>query len=103
MSFSGYRQTSPAFSEPSVLFTPAYQPSPTSPMASLDVQLAQAVEAITMLLTSMAAMQQQIGILTQSVAQQQQAMLQPIAPVPVPLSPLNILLRLGKVFIRFKD
>ena len=59
-------------------------------MASLDVQLAQAVEAITMLSTSMAAMQQQIGILTQSIAQQQQAMLQPIAPVPIPLSPLNI-------------
>ena len=59
-------------------------------MSSLDVQLAQAVKAITMLSTSMAAMQQQIGILTQSVAQQQQAMLQPIAPVPAPLSPLNI-------------
>ena len=59
-------------------------------MASLDVQLAQAVEAITMLSTSMAAMQNQIGILTQSVAQQQQAMLQPITPVPAPLSPLNI-------------
>ena len=42
------------------------------------------------LLTSMAAMQQQIGILTQSIAQQQQAMLQPIVPVPAPLSPLNI-------------
>ena len=43
-----------------------------------------------MLSTSMAAMQNQIGILTQSVAQQQQAMLQPIAPIPAPLSPLNI-------------
>ena len=90
MSFSGYRQTSPAFSEPSIFFTPANQPSPTSPMSSLDVQLAQAVKAITMLSTSMAAMQQQIGILTQSVTQQQQAMLQPIAPIPAPLSPLNI-------------
>ena len=83
------------FRSPSVLFTPTYQPSPTSLMASLDVQLAQAIEAITMLLTSMAAMQNQIGILTQSVVQQQQTMLQPIAPVPVPLSPLNIPLPLS--------
>ena len=43
-------KTSPVFSEPSVLFTPAYQPSPISPMASLDVQLAQAVEVITIVM-----------------------------------------------------
>ena len=59
-------------------------------MASLDIQLAQAVEVIMMLSTSMAAMQNQIGILTQSIAQQQQAMLQPIAPIPRSLSPLSI-------------
>ena len=68
-------------------------------MSSLDVQLAQAVEAITMLLTSMAAMQQQIRILTQSVAQQQQAMLQPIAPVPCSLSPINIPLQIGRAHV----
>ena len=75
----------PPFSSP-----PAYQSSPTSPMASLDVQLAQAVEAITMLLNSMVAMQQQVAILTQNIHEQQQRMLQPIVPVHAPLSPLNI-------------
>ena len=59
-------------------------------MASLDEQLAQAVSMITMLSNSMVAMQQQMSILTQNVAEQQQRMLQPVAPIPVPLSPLNI-------------
>ena len=59
-------------------------------MASLDEQLAQAVTAITMLSNSMIAMQQQVSILTQNVHDQQQIMLQPVAPAP--LSPLNILL-----------
>ena len=81
---------SPESSEPSVLFTPAIQPFPTSPMSSLDEQLAQAVAAITMLFNSMTAMQQQVAILTQNMVDQQQKMLQPIAPVPTPLSPLNI-------------
>ena len=59
-------------------------------MASLDIQLAQAVEAITMLSNSMVAMQQQVAILTQNVADQQQRMLQSITPVSALLSPLNI-------------
>ena len=59
-------------------------------MASLDEQLAQAVAVITMLLNSMVAMQQQVLILIQNVAEHQQRILQPIAPVPVPLSPLSI-------------
>ena len=87
-SFSILWSTSPAFSEPLILFTPAFQPPPSSPMSSLDEQLAQAVAAIMMLSNSMAAMQNQIGILTQNVAEQQQRMLQPV--VPAHLSPLNI-------------
>ena len=55
-------------------------------MFSLDEQLAQAVAAIMMLSNSMVAMQNQIGILTQNVAEQQQKMLQPVVPVP-PFTP----------------
>ena len=66
---------------------------PTSPMAFLDGQLAQAIAAITMLSNSMVAIQQQISVLIQNVAVQQQRMLQPITPTP--LSPLNILLSLS--------
>ena len=61
-------------------------------MASLDKQLAQALTAITMLSNSMVSMQQQVSILTQTVAAQQH--LQPIMPahlsllnVPLPTSP----------------
>ena len=57
-------------------------------MSFLNEQLAQAVAAITMLSNSMAAMQQQVSILTQNVADQQQRILQPVASIP--LSPLNI-------------
>ena len=89
-SFSHYHQMSPIFSEPSVLFTPTIQPSPTWPMASLNEQLVRAVAAITMLSNSIVAMQQQVSVLTQNIVEQQQKMLQPIAPAP--LSPLNILL-----------
>ena len=81
---------SPAFSELSILFTSTIQSSPTSPMSSLNKQLAQAVAAITMLSNSMAAMQNQVVILTQNVHEQNQRLLQPIAPTS--LSPLNILL-----------
>ena len=88
MLFSHYHQMSLVFSEPSVNFTPTVQLSPTFPMSSLDKQLAQAMAAITMLSNSMVAMQQQVAILIQNIAKQQQRMLPPIAPVP--LSPLNI-------------
>ena len=57
-------------------------------MSSLDKQLAQAMAAITMLSNSMVAMQQEVAILTQNIAEKQQRMLQPVAPAP--LSPLNI-------------
>ena len=87
-SFSLHHSMSPEFSEPLVLFTPGVQPSTTSPMSSLDEQLAQAVAAITMLSNSMVAMQQQVAILTQNVYKQQQRMLQSV--IPTPLSPLNI-------------
>ena len=57
-------------------------------MSSLDEQLAQAVAAIMMLSNSMTAMQQQVTILTQNIYEQQQRVLQPVAPVP--LLPLTI-------------
>ena len=55
-------------------------------MASLDEQLSQALTAITMLSNSMVSMQQQVSILTQTVAAQQH--LQPIMPAPSSL--LNV-------------
>ena len=81
------------FSETFVLFTSTVQPSPMSPMSSLDEQLAQAVAVITMPSNSMVAMQQQVAVLTQNVHEQQQRILQPV--VPAPLSPLNIPLLLS--------